>query len=199
MSDGAEDRTAEPDDVRVRKGSVRHGFRIAVAVVLVAGAVIAAVVFRPDAPAVTASGRGRRAPAFEVPDLRDDKSTIALADLRGRPVVLNFWASWCVPCRKELPAFASVQRRAGDDVVFLGMNNQDSRDDALDRLAETGVAYASGYDPKGTVARAYGLYGMPTTVFISPDGRILATRTGELNKQELESALTELFAVELTR
>lgn len=191
MTNGADDHGAEPAPPRRRKRSILA----ALAVVAVAGAVATAVVYRPDPPAVTATGRGRAAPDFEVPDVRDDTRTIALDDFAGRPVVLNFWASWCVPCRKEMPAFANVDRRVGDEVTFLGMNHQDSRDDAIDRLAETGVRYASGFDPQGKVARAYGLYGMPTTVFISSDGRILATRTGEISEKELESALAELFDV----
>ena len=167
----------------------------ALVVAVLAVAVAVAIASRPDAPAVTATGQGRPAHQFEVQDLRDDTKTVALADLRGRPVVLNFWASWCVPCRKEMPAFQAVHRRVGNQVAFLGMNNQDSRHDALELLARTGVRYASGYDPQGTVAHAYGLYGMPTTVFISSEGRVLATRTGELSETQLESALAELFDV----
>ena len=135
------------------------------------------------------------APAFAVPDLRDETRTIELEQLRGHPVVLNFWASWCVPCRKELPAFQAVYGRMGDQVTFLGMNHQDSRDDAVALLRKTGVQYQSGFDPKGRVARAYALYGMPTTVFISAGGRILATRTGEMSESQLADEIRDLFAV----
>lgn len=135
------------------------------------------------------------APAFAVPDLRDETRTIELEQLRGHPVVLNFWASWCVPCRKELPAFQALYGRMGDQVTFLGMNHQDSRDDAVALLQKSGVQYRSGFDPQGRVARAYALYGMPTTVFISSEGRILATRTGEMSESQLADDIRDLFAV----
>jgi len=128
-----------------------------------------------------------------VPDLRDEKAIIELGDLRGRPVVLNFWASWCVPCRREMPAFQAAHRQLGERVAFVGMNHEDGRRPALAFLDETGADYPSGYDPEGKVAAAYGLRGLPTTVFISGDGRILATRRGEMTRPELDRAIEELF------
>jgi thiol-disulfide isomerase/thioredoxin len=110
-------------------------------------------------------------------------------------VVVNFWASWCVPCRKELPTFAAVAQRLGSQVAFLGVNHQDQRRGALDLQEQMSVPYPSGYDPAGGVHAAYGLVGMPATVFISPDGRILKRRTGELSRAELERIIHESFGV----
>lgn len=185
---------APSEDLHPRHRRLRPAIFGAVAIVITV-AVIVTVQYQPVGSSVRRSSAARTAPTFEVADLRDEAATIDLRDLRGRPVVLNFWASWCVPCRKEMPAFQAVHRRTGDDVAFLGINHQDSRDDALDLLRSAGVSYPSGFDPKGSVARAYGLYGMPTTVFISTDGRILATRTGELTESQLSTAITELFEV----
>lgn len=126
----------------------------AAAVALVVVAVVA-VRFRPGGSPVVRTAGGRTAPSFAVPDLRDKTSTIRLERLSGHPVVLNFWASWCVPCCKELPGFEAVHRRVGDRVTFLGMNNQDSRGDALRLLRQTKVSYPSGSDPSGRVAKAY--------------------------------------------
>lgn len=165
------------------------------AVAVLAGAFLAGGLRRTDAP-VRASSRSRAAPAFTVPDIRNPSSTIEMSSYRGKPVVLNFWASWCVPCRTELPAFRSAQRRLGNGVQFLGMSHQDNREDGLDLLERTGIGYPSGYDPKGDVARAYGVYGMPTTVFISADGRIVATRTGEMTEGQLVQAVRDLFGVD---
>lgn len=92
-----------------------------------------------------------------------------------------------------MPTFQSVHERLGGRVAFIGINHQDRCEDALDLLAETGVTYPTGYDPAGDVARAYGLFGMPTTVFISADGEILARRTGELDADELERTIEELL------
>lgn len=173
----------------------RRRWRLAAAAVVVALAVGAALTWAPTDNGTSLDlDSDTRAPTFSVPDLHDPERAIELADFEGRPVVLNFWATWCVPCRRELPAFQDAFERYGDQVAFLGMNHQDGRDGALELLAETGVQYPSGYDPQGKVAEAYGLFGMPTTVFITPDGRIAAMRTGEMSRGELGEALEELLA-----
>ena len=164
------------------------------AVAVLAGAVLVGGP-RPGEAPVRPSVKAPVARAFTVPDIRDPSATIEISSYRGTPVVLNFWASWCVPCRTELPAFRSAQRRLGDGVQFLGMSHQDNREDGLDLLERAGIGYPSGYDPKGDVARAYGLYGMPTTVFISANGRIVATRTGEMTEDQLVQAVRDLFGV----
>ena len=139
------------------------------------------------------TGATRKAPTFSVPDLRDPAAKVELTAYAGRPVVLNFWASWCVPCRREMPAFQAVHRQLGDDVAFVGINHLDGRTPARDLLAETGVTYPSGHDPEGKVAAAYGLKGMPSTVFVSPSGQLLATRTGEMSRSELVETIEKLF------
>jgi cytochrome c biogenesis protein CcmG/thiol:disulfide interchange protein DsbE len=95
-----------------------------------------------------------------------------------------------------MPTFQAVFARVGEDVGFLGINHQDNRDAALDLLKDTGVRYPSGYDPDGDIARAYELFGMPTTLFISPDGRVVGRRTGEMSRPQLDAALRKLFGVE---
>lgn len=77
------------------------------------------------------------------------------------------------------------------------MSHQDDRQDGLDLLARAEIGFPSGFDPKGEVARAYGLYGMPTTIFISADGRIVATRTGEMTEDQLVRAVQDLFKVDV--
>ncbi len=148
-----------------------------------------------EQPAATALQRtsGEQAPAIRLPDLVDPQQEVQLSDADGLPVVLNFWASWCVPCRHEMPAFEAVYRRLGDQVAFIGINHQDRRDDALALLADTGVTYPVGHDPQGEVARDYGLFGMPTTVFISKSGEVLARRTGEMTAEELERTINEIL------
>ena len=107
--------------------------------------------------------------------------------------MLNFWASWCVPCRREMPAFQALHDQLGERVAFVGIDHQDGRTPALALLADTGVTYPTAHDPAGDVAQAYGLYGMPTTVFISPSGERLATRTGEIRADELERTIRQLL------
>lgn len=161
---------------------------------LVAGLAVAVAVLAPK-DAAEKTPAGEKAPAFTLARLDDPDETVSLGALAGRPVVLNFWATWCVPCRKELPTFSAVAQRLGSRVAFLGVNHQDGRRAALDLQKEMGIPYPSGSDPNGRVHAAYGLVGMPTTVFISPDGRILKRRTGELSRAELERIIHERFGI----
>ena len=120
---------------------------------------------------------------------------MSLAALRGRPVVLNFWAAWCVPCKDELPAFEAVHSRLGGRVAFVGIDRQDNRGDALDLAARAGLTYPSAFDPNGSLDGPYRLLGTPTTVFISPTGRIVDRHTGQLSRARLDGALQRLFGV----
>ena len=168
--------------------------------VLIAGAIavlvaVAVSVGLPsdDSTGLVAVGEdGDPAPEFSLPSLTDEKATIALSDFDGVPVVVNFWASWCVPCRREMPALEAVHQQFAGRVAFVGVNHQDQRDDALELIAETGTSYPSVHDPTGEVAVAYELFGMPTTVFITADRRIAGRHTGELTEADLRSALDEL-------
>ncbi len=165
-----------------------------------AGAVVVAVVLAvlvgsgdgPDGSPPAVKGGGP-APSFELADVRQDEPSVSLPSFRGKPVVLNFWASWCVPCRREMPVFQAVADQFEGRVAFVGVNHQDSRRLALELLSETGVRYPSAYDPDGKVANAYRLFGMPTTVFISPQGSIVERRTGEMSGPELERAVERLL------
>jgi cytochrome c biogenesis protein CcmG/thiol:disulfide interchange protein DsbE len=147
-----------------------------------------------DGPLGTAAGGGR-APDFRLNRLDDPNRAVSLADFRGRPLVLNFWASWCVPCRKEMPAFESVATELTGRVEFLGVNEQDTRPGALDLVAKTGVRYPSVVDADGTLMTAYRLRGLPDTAFISPDGELLELHVGELNATELRATIRRLFDI----
>jgi cytochrome c biogenesis protein CcmG/thiol:disulfide interchange protein DsbE len=137
----------------------------------------------------------RDAPQFVLPDLVDPGGVVRLADHRGTPVVLNFWASWCVPCRKEMPVLARVSDEFARQVAFLGVDHQDIRDDGLALLREAGVHYPSGFDPEGRTAASFGLRGMPTTVFIGANGEVLATSLGELTESELRTSIIDLLGI----
>ena len=136
---------------------------------------------------------GNPAPGFELGDVREGAPPISLASFRGKPVVLNFWASWCAPCKDEMPAFERVHRRVGDRVAFLGVDGNDSRRLALALIEETGVTYPSVYDPDDTLYRRYKLLGRPVTVLVDPDGEVVASRSGRLEEEELTALLEEHF------
>lgn len=145
-----------------------------------------------ERPPLTVKGKGD-APLFRLENVHRGQSDVELIDYRGRPVVVNFWASWCVPCRRELPGFAAVSEELEGKVAFVGVNHQDGRASGLEFLQQTGVRYPSGFDPKGDVAASYGLLGMPTTVFVSAEGKLLERRTGEISRKELEQTIERLF------
>lgn len=134
----------------------------------------------------------RTAPAFDLPGLARPEQRITLA-ASDRPVLLNIWASWCVPCRREMPVLQAAHETYGDKVQFIGINHLDQRAPALEFLRETGVTYPSGFDPDGSTARTYGAYGLPTTYFITEAGRIIATKTGELTEAELAAEIERLL------
>jgi cytochrome c biogenesis protein CcmG/thiol:disulfide interchange protein DsbE len=167
---------------------------IAAGLVAIVAATVAAsrLVQQADLPAAGVKTKGPAA-FFQLENVRPGEAPVSLAAFRGTPVVLNFWASWCVPCRREMPFFAAVSEQHKGRVAFVGVNHQDQRPPALDLLAETGVPYPSGFDPRGAVAAAYGLFGMPTTVFISTQGEVLERRTGEMSRRELEETIRRLF------
>lgn len=111
------------------------------------------------------------APDFEFTTF--DGETIRLADLKGKGVVLNFWASWCGPCRDEAALLESAwQREQNNNIVFLGLDYLDQEHSAKAYLAEFGVSYPNGPDLQSKAARRYGISGVPETFFIGPDGLI---------------------------
>lgn len=123
-----------------------------------------------------------------------DGSTETLRDLAGRPVVLNFWASWCPACIGEMPAFGNVHRSLGDQVEFIGVNMQEVDLDAAIELADvTRVDYPLVHDPSGAIFREFGGLAMPTTVFISADGSVVRVHSGVIS----ESALIDVIENQL--
>ena len=122
------------------------------------------------------------APDFELPRLGEDGTT-RLSSLRGKAVVLNVWASWCVPCRTEAPALQQAYERwRGQGLVVLGVDQQDVEGDALDFVRKHGITYPSVRDGSGTVAGRYGATGVPETFFIDRQGRVVAYFSGPLNQ-----------------
>ncbi|MGH7570718.1 MAG: TlpA family protein disulfide reductase [Gemmatimonadota bacterium] len=142
---------------------------------------------------------GNRAPAFDVGLFEIDSaagpgadSSLALAELAGRPVVLNFWASWCLSCRDEAAVLESGWRRHGPEVAFVGIAVNDEPAAARAFIQRYGKTYWLGSDADGSVAVDYGLYGVPETFFLSADGRILARHVGPLSTEDLDQQVAAL-------
>ena len=141
----------------------------------------------------TAEVAGDPAPDVEFENF--DGEIRRISDLRGQPVVLNFWASWCPPCVAEMPYIESVHRDLGDEVAFLGMNTQDSMGPALDLVEQTGVTYELGLDPDGDIFRGFSVFTMPMTFFINADGEIVDTHGGIFTEQQLRDQISDSFGV----
>ena len=117
-------------------------------------------------------------------------ATASLEDYRGRPLVLNFFASWCAPCIREMPAFEEAHQTYGDRVGFLVLAVNDTVDDTTGIVEDTGVTYDLGRDPLGDILAAVGGIAMPTTVFVAADGTILEVQSNELSASDLEARIT---------
>jgi thiol-disulfide isomerase/thioredoxin len=121
-----------------------------------------------------------------------DGDEVDFADYRdGRPAVLNFFGSWCVPCIREMPDLEAVSRATSGQVVFLGLAENDRREDALGIVRRTGVTYDIGNDPRGDILAAYQGLAMPTTAFIAADGTITSLHSGALSADDLQARIDE--------
>jgi cytochrome c biogenesis protein CcmG/thiol:disulfide interchange protein DsbE len=122
-----------------------------------------------------------------------DGSTLALSDTLkgGKPVVVNFWASWCGPCADEAPVLQDAARRYGDRVTFVGVDVQDLDTDAQAFIRKYGITYPNGSGNAGPISVQYGMRGVPETYFIAPDGRLIR-KWNTLTAADLEQLLAEL-------
>jgi thiol-disulfide isomerase/thioredoxin len=172
----------------------------AIAGVVAAGVVLAggdgggtAPVTVADLPAIGSVEEESRADVVEASGV--DPATgdqVSLADYEGTPIVLNFWASWCSPCREELPALIELAERH-PEVALVGVNYQDAAADARALQEEIGFDWPSIGDPRGELGAELGLQGMPTTFFLDADHRVVAVVLGGTDLAGFEEGV-ELIA-----
>ncbi len=120
-----------------------------------------------------------------------DGSSSSLADYEGQAIVLNFFASWCPPCRAELPEFQSVSLQVAPDVTFLGVNTDFQQDAWLQLIEDTGVTYPTVFQPSNELYTATKSPSMPTTVFIGADGVVREIFAGQLSEERLLELIDE--------
>lgn len=130
---------------------------------------------------------GQQAPNFDLPG---KQGTVKLSDYKGKAVYLDFWASWCGPCKQSFPWMNEMHTKyAAQGFAVVGVNVDAKQTDATSFLEQTPAKFDVVFDPKGTSPRAYGVKGMPSSVLISPDGKVLAVHAGF--KDEERGALEE--------
>ena len=134
----------------------------------------------------------RPAPDFTLTTF--EGTAISLEDLRGKPVVINVWASWCPPCRIEAPLIERTWREYKNrGLIFLGVNIQDRKEDALNYIREFDITYPNGPDPTGEISIDYGVSGLPVTFFVSSKGEIVRRWVGAIEKSVLISSIEEIM------
>jgi cytochrome c biogenesis protein CcmG/thiol:disulfide interchange protein DsbE len=179
----------------VRAWRSRRRLVLAAAITLGVGAVAVGLLLAAPGAKVGAAGsvpRAHRPPAPELDGRWLVPPPVRLAAFRGTPVLVNFWASWCVPCREEAPHLARFDRAMKERARLVGVDFQDAKEDALAFVHEFGWRFPSVRDPQGKLASRYGLVGLPTTYVIDADGRIAKALNGAQTFASLVRAVEEV-------
>ncbi|MBA3384359.1 MAG: TlpA family protein disulfide reductase [Actinobacteria bacterium] len=144
-----------------------------------------------DAPVASV---GNPVPRFDLPTLSGD-GRVVVADHVGEPMVINFWATWCVPCRTEAPLLERAAKRYRDRVVFIGVDVRDFNGDAKKFVADYGITYLIAYDGPGKLWEPWGITGLPETFFVDRGGTIVAHKIGEISDEaELDEAIRKTLS-----
>lgn len=138
--------------------------------------------------------RGGTLESLTLPALEGD-GVVDYAAYDDRPLVINFFASWCPSCIAEMPDFERVSQDVGAAVTFLGVSQSDATQSSIDLAHETGITYPTAIDGRGEFFNALGAQGMPTTVFVRPGGEIADIWVGQLDDESLRDLLTQHFGV----
>jgi thiol-disulfide isomerase/thioredoxin len=138
---------------------------------------------------------GKPAPDAPVERL-DGSGESSLADHRGEWVLLNFWASWCDPCRDEAPAIERFSREHEGEIVVVGMDTEDLSGDALDFAEEYDLTYELLHDGDGERKDAFGIFALPESFLIDPEGNLALIRRGTVDREYLESEVLPLVRAE---
>lgn len=192
-----EDHTDQPTAGRLTRRTL-IGLTIAS---VVSGALVVLLLVRLVSAGNAAGGNpvsllvGKPAPDFTITTWNGTSAQqVRLADLKGKPVVVSFWASWCDPCREETPVLqAAWQKYQGSGVMFVGVAMRDKQSDATAFLKQYGVTYPAGPDTTGQITIDYGVTGPPETVFIDRHGVVVSKTIGAIDDGSLDKAIQSLL------
>ena len=175
--------------LRAMPGGLGNALVIAALVGLI---VVLALGFRRDPHDIRSAAVGKPAPAFDLAAL-EGSGRVALAQYRGKVVVVNFFASWCVPCREEHPALVRAwERYRTSDVVLVGVLYQDSVDSGREFVRRLGTTWPTAIDDDGRTALGFGVFGIPETFFIGRDGVIAGRHIGPIDEATLVRGIDAL-------
>jgi cytochrome c biogenesis protein CcmG, thiol:disulfide interchange protein DsbE len=152
--------------------------------------IITAVLLLSSIPCFAGNLAGNDAPAFSV--MAQDKGQISLSQFKGKVVYLDFWASWCGPCRKSFPWMNAMQSKYGaQGLQVVGINLDEKSEDGLHFLKETPAQFTVGFDSKGITPGLYGVKGMPSSLLIGRDGKVILEHSGfnDADRAELEKKI----------
>lgn len=192
--------SASKTATKQKRSQLINGGLAVAALVLVAAAIVVGVKFGGSGSAV-----GERAPDLSFTLFQGGSELggrhLNIHQLDGKPVILNFWAGLCPPCRAEMPDLQAFHDDFKDDVTLVGVDigqfmGLGSQRDAENLLRELGITYPAGFTDDRGVVQDYQILGMPTTVFINPDGTIFEKWTGALNRRVLEQKVEQMEALQ---
>ncbi len=150
---------------------------------------------KPQPKLAGPAGPAEKAPDFTVTDQNGGK--VSLSSMSGKPVIVNLWATWCGPCKTELPDFQEAAAKYSGSITFMMVNLTDG-DETVDTvrkfMKDNGYTFPVYYDTEQSAAKAYDVTGIPTTVFIDPRGNIVLKQIGMLSKEELQEGIASLLA-----
>ena len=168
--------------------------RYAIVVAIAALVVVLVLAFRRAPTDIKTGTIGKPAQAFSLQRL-ETNAPFSVEPGNGTVIVVNFFASWCIPCKQENPALVRVwERYRGSDVQFVGVLYQDSREGGLQYVRDNGIRWPTVSDDDGRVAFSYGVFGIPETYFIRPDGVIEGRHIGPIDEQTLVNGIEAIRA-----
>ena len=153
--------------------AVRHKFASGLIALCVAASLVALGLVTSGSAAPAGAAADLAAPGFSLPVLGNSGHKLALADYAGRPLIVNFFASWCEPCQKETPLLAKFYRTERGRVAIVGLDENDALGNAMSFTHREGVGYPVGFDPEATAASGYGVAALPQTFFLDARHRIV--------------------------